>query len=97
MSEEIIQKVGQYEVEEFRLQNNYGHDPIILSNFMVEMTIYEDIFSPYMHGSILIADSSDIINGLGIHGGESITIKFRTTTLEDEPSNLFLRTFINII
>tara|TARA_B100002019_G_scaffold54947_3_gene47141 strand:- start:50018 stop:51436 length:1419 start_codon:yes stop_codon:yes gene_type:complete len=94
MSEEIIQKVGQYEVEEFKLQNNYGSDPLILSNFMVEMTIYEDIFSPYMHGNILIADSKDLINGLGIHGGESITIKFRTTSLEDAPENILERTFI---
>lgn len=94
MEKEVIQKVGQYEVEEFSIKNNYGADAVILSNFMAEMVIYEDIFAPYLHGVITIADSKDLINDLGIHGGETINIKFRSTSLEDDPVNIINRSFI---
>ena len=86
MSEEIIQKVGQYEVEEFRLQNNYGHDPIILSNFMVEMTIYEDIFSPTITAKIVVTTTGNavngksIYNGLPLRGGERVSLKIKANT-----------------
>lgn len=32
MEKEVIQKVGQYEVEEFSIKNNYGADAVILSS-----------------------------------------------------------------
>jgi len=43
-----------------------------------EINIYEDIFNNVINGDILLTDSSDIINRMGIHGNEFISIVFKS-------------------
>ena len=93
-NEERIQKPGQYEIDEFYLINRAMDEPFLdLRNFAISTVIYEDVFSAFLHGEIVIVDAKDAINNYGIFGGEVITIKFRTTELEDTPENIIEKSF----
>lgn len=91
-SDEILQKAGSVLTEELFL--TLADDTNVdLINFVVELNLYEDIFSPCMTGSAVIADSSNLIGELPITGSEFITIKYRTPTLEDIPANVIEKSF----
>ena len=46
---------------------------------VAEINLFENIDLPYIHGSILISDSSDILTKIGFRGTERITIRMRIT------------------
>lgn len=52
-----------------------------ISSFMIELNIYEDIFSPTMYGNILLSDSINVIEKLPIIGEEYLRIKVDTPGL----------------
>jgi len=89
---EDISNAGRVYVEELFLTNHAGEN-IDLNNFLVEINIYEDIFSPVMHGTIVLADSVNLINNAPIIGHEFLTVKLRTPSLEDAPENIIERSF----
>lgn len=91
-SDETLQVAGSVLTEELFLTLGDGTN-VDLINFVVELNLYEDIFSPCLTGSAVIADSSNLIGELPITGVEFITIKYRTPTLEDTPSNIIEKSF----
>jgi hypothetical protein len=57
-NEERIQKPGQYEIDEFYLINRAMDEPFLdLRNFAISTVIYEDVFSAFLHGEIVIVDA----------------------------------------
>lgn len=50
---------------------------------MVEMSIFEDIFSNSIHGSLIVSDSYDLIFNFPFIGEELIKIKLRTPSMGD--------------
>lgn len=60
-----------------------------IRGLMVELNIYEDIFSPVMTGSIIMGDALDLISSLGMHGNEFLQVNI------DKPSlnNPIIKTF----
>ena len=91
--EENLLKAGDVRVEEVTITNVVTGISVDLSNFMIEINLFEDIFAPCMTGTMLIADAMNLISDLPILGTELITIKIRTPTLEDHPSNIIEKTF----
>jgi len=91
-SDEILQTAGSVLTEELFLTLGDGTD-VDLINFVVELNLYEDIFSPCLTGSAVIADSSNLIGELPIVGVEWLTIKYRTPTLDDIPGNVIEKSF----
>ena len=47
-----------------------------LSAIMTQIEIYENIFSPFISGNILINDSTNLIKNLPIIGQEKLEIEF---------------------
>jgi len=93
VEEESLQYAGEVVVEEIYITSAANPDSIDISNLMIEINLYEDIFSPTLHGSILLADSINLITELPMLGTELITLKLRTPTLEDHPINTIEKTF----
>lgn len=91
--EESLIRASDVRVEEVTITNIENGTTVDLSNFMVELNLFEDIFAPCMSGTIVIVDSMNLITDLPIIGTELITIKVRTPTLEDHPSNIIEKTF----
>jgi hypothetical protein len=91
-SEEILNSPGDFKVEELTLTSSTG-DVFDISNFMLELHIYEDVFSPCMTGKLIFADAINLISSVPILGNEIITVKIRTPTLEDNAFNVIEKSF----
>ena len=91
-SEENLQQPGQLIVDELFLTTQTLED-IDITNMYIELNIYEDVWNPHIHGSILIKDAINLIGSSPIGAGELITMKLRTATYEDEPGNVIDKSF----
>lgn len=92
MNDEVLSQAGEVICEELILTAQDGTDYLI-KDMMIEFSLYEDIFSPFLHGSISLTDAVNAISMWPIAGGEVLTVKFRTKTFEDEPGNLIEKSF----
>ena len=92
MTDTPIQKAGEVEFDEFFITNQQKEN-VDITQMMAEIGLYEDIFSPFMHGYLVLSDAKDLINNFGIQGGEGVTIKFRSKTLPDEPHLIIEKSF----
>ena len=82
IGEQGLQKAGEVRIEQLKLINSV--DEIIdLTEFVVELNIYEDIFKNYLHGTIVLTDSRNIIDRYNIHGEEFLNVKLITPSFPD--------------
>lgn len=86
MEEEFLDKAGAYKLEALTITSE--GETYDISNFFIEMHIYEDIYSPALTGTLMVADAINLIVSLPIKGDEILTIKTRTPTLPDTPENI---------
>lgn len=80
---EGLQRAGQVKIEQLKLITT-GNDIIDLTEFLLELNIYEDIFSNYLRGEILLTDSRNLLDKFYIHGEELLNIKIRTPSFKEE-------------
>lgn len=80
--QEGLTRAGDIRIEQLILVAS-DNTTIDLSEFLVELNIYEDIFNNYLHGNIVITDSRNLIEKLNIHGEEVLIIKLRTPSLDE--------------
>jgi len=78
-----IQYAGEYEVEEVRLFSSSGNI-IPLNGLMMQLTLFENIFSPTMSGTITLLDTNSIVLNLPIIGQEYLSFKIKTASLGSE-------------
>jgi len=69
---------GKVSVNSILLTNGKGDKVVDLSKSYAEINIFEDIFSPFMTGNILLLDSLNLVQELPIVGEELIEIDFST-------------------
>jgi len=81
-AKEGLQRAGEVRIEELKLITS-GNDIIDLNEFLVELNIFEDIFTNYMYGTIVLTDSRNLIDKFNIHGEELLNVKLRTPTFAD--------------
>jgi hypothetical protein len=87
-SKNSITTPGEINIKRFELRSANGK-LFDLSAVAVDLTIYEDIFSNTMSGSLIIQDSLDLINSLPIMGEEILYIDLQTPSLEKSITNEF--------
>jgi len=86
-----LQKAGSVNVKELKLISS--NDVIVkLNEFLVELNIYEDMFSQYLYGDIVLSDSRNLIDTLPIIGEEYLNVEFCTPTF-DEQNQIIRKTF----
>lgn len=80
---ESLQKAGSVKIEELKLisTNNTIWD---LTEFLVELNIFEDIFSNYLQGNIVLTDSRNLIEKVPIIGEELLVLKVKTPSFPDD-------------
>lgn len=85
---ESISYVGECLLEKAEL---IGHDNKVvdITALLVDLTIYEDLFSPTMSGYALIGDAVDLITSLPMIGQEKISISLRTPTIKSSITKTF--------
>ena len=60
-----------------------------LEDYLVEFNLYEEIFSPCMHGSIILTDKRNLVTNLPIIGQELLVVKFTTPTFPSSIEKTF--------
>ncbi len=73
-----INKPGDVIINQLLLSTIADDAPLDLKPFLMEFHIYEDIFSPTLHGSVIIRDSLNLIGRLPIVGDEVLTVDIQT-------------------
>jgi len=78
-----IQYAGEFKLEELKIISSSGN-VVDLSKSVLQIDLYESIFKNSISGSILIADTNNMVNNLPIIGQEYITLKVSTPSIENE-------------
>ena len=92
-SRESLIHAGDFKLEELTITSPNTGETADITAFMLEINLYEDLFSFCMSGNLIVADAINLITNLPILGNEFITIKLRTPTLEDNAANIIKKTF----
>ena len=78
-----IEFAGDYNLDNVFLHNHMGETTDI-KRVMVELNIYESIYSNGLTGSIVVGDAQNLIGKLQINGTERISFKLSTPGAEDQ-------------
>lgn len=72
-----VQKAGEVKIEELKLisSQNLVFD---LRDFLVEFNLFEDIFSNYLQGNLVLSDSRNLIEIAPLIGEEYLSVKIST-------------------
>jgi len=81
-----IQYAGEYELEELKLYSSTGN-VIDLTTTTLEINLFEDITRTSMSGSVIIADTNNLILNTPVIGQEFVSIKIKTPSLDGEEIN----------
>ena len=90
IGEQGLQRAGEVRIEQLKLINS-SDEVIDLSEFVVELNIFEDLFKNYLHGNIVLTDSRNLIDKYNLHGEEFLNVKLRTPSFPD--SQIIEKTF----
>lgn len=66
---------------------------IDLKNFCMQLTLYEDVFSNVMTGTMIVADALSFITKAPLVGGEFLSIQYRTPGFERVDNQMIKKTF----
>lgn len=83
---------GDVKLETATLTNQFGNS-IDIENFIAEVNIYEDIWSPVMYGDIVLSDSTNLITDFPILGNETLKLTYRTKVFEKAAAGMIDHTF----
>ena len=82
MSEEIFKNPGDVIIQQLILYSPTQNKFISLNDYLVELNIYESIYSQVMTGSITLTDSKNLIRDFPLIGEEILFVDFRTPTFD---------------
>lgn len=85
-----LQRAGEVRIEQIKLITD-NNTIVDLSDFIVELNIFEDIFTNYLHGTLLLTDSRNLIEKFNIHGEEFLNVRLRTPSFGD--NDIIKKTF----
>lgn len=80
MSNTFLSYPGQVSFGYLKLVSSQGL-VVDLNDYLVEINIFEDIFSNFLHGQIMLSDSRNLIAKLPIIGNEYLLVKVETPTI----------------
>lgn len=78
---QTIRFAGDVNVEQISITSRNGFTQNI-TNQVVGVELFEDLFSPFLSGNIIIKDSLDLINLIPLVGEELVKIKINTPSFE---------------
>lgn len=78
-----LEFVGQVSIRKILVTSLFTDTELDITNMILEMNIYEDLYTNWLTGTITVSDSIDVINNLPLIGEEKIEIEYKTPTLDD--------------
>jgi hypothetical protein len=93
MADQTPQSTGLFASSDYNLTSitivTSTGDSVDIKNIMIELNLYEDIFSPVMTGSVTVGDAGDIISSYKLHGNEWIAISVDKPSLGKPIKKIF--------
>ena len=90
-SPNLIQSTD-YNIRGLYLYSSYIGGNLDLTNYLVELNIFEDIFNNTISGNVVLSDAIGIINLMGLNGTEFLKVVLSKTS-DDIPINRTFRVF----
>jgi hypothetical protein len=78
---QTIRFAGDVNVEQITITSRNGFTQNI-TNQVIGVELFEDMFSPFLSGNIIVKDSLDLINTVPLVGEELVDIKINTPSFE---------------
>lgn len=78
----VIRTSGDINIEKIEVISLANDASFNVTNQVITIQIFEDLFSPFMTGSLIFKDSLDLINNLPMVGMEFVDIKMFTPSLD---------------
>lgn len=82
-----LTQAGQFEIESAELFTSTGNT-INITNSVLEVNIYEDIYSNSMYGEISVVNTIGLISSGPLIGQEYLSIVLKTPTLVDDKTKI---------
>ena len=76
MSLKEMQFAGDYQLENILVHAPTSNGGLDIKNLMLELNVYESIFSPTLTGALTIADSANHLQNVPFIGQEELEFKF---------------------
>jgi hypothetical protein len=86
-------KAGDYYLTKLLLSSTVNNKSIDIINLYTKIELFEDLFSPYMTGTIRMDDSFNVPEVLPLTGQEKIEIEFKTAIENTKPINKIFRVY----
>lgn len=83
---------GDVFFDELFITTLHGQE-IDLKNFVIQLQLYEDLFSNVLKGTIIINDALNLLSKAPIVGGEYLSVQFRTPGYGTIPEDIIQKTF----
>lgn len=83
MIDQNIKFAGDFELIDVKVGSARGLI-VDVYNFVLDINIYEDMFSPTLSGNITLNDAQDLINLMPFIGEEKLLITFKTPSMSDK-------------
>jgi hypothetical protein len=83
-----VQYAGEYTLKKLQLISADFTKSIDLTAITVEINIFENIFLNAISASLMVVDTADLINNIGIYGQEFVELEIETPSLDDYPIKL---------
>jgi hypothetical protein len=88
-SQDVYRKTNDVNFEYMKLRSGQG-GAIDVSNLVLSVDLFEDIYSPFMTGTVTISDGIGLRSHLPIMGMESFDLSFRTPGVGADITNVSL-------
>lgn len=89
---DMMMKPGDVVIDEITLRSYSGFN-MSLKGLFHQFVIYEDIFSNFMSGYIILIDSQNLAKNFPIIGAETLTLVYKTPLSGGNPVRLVFRTY----
>ena len=78
-----LQTPGEVTIEELSLISTNGKS-ISLIDYLIELNLYESIFSNVISGEIILSDSANLIRHFPITGEEYLSVRLKTPGFDND-------------
>lgn len=83
MTVEVLNAAGDVNINDLTLISMVSGKSLTITNQVIAIHIFEDLFSPFISGNLILRESLDLLNNLPLMGQEYLQLNIKTPTLDD--------------
>lgn len=84
MQEDRLNFAGDVRIKKCVLTSIASGNSLNVINQVIAIQVFEDLFSPFISGNLILKESIDILNALPITGQEWLELQIKTPSFDDE-------------